>query len=236
MSSLPLVVAAFRSELPRAARDLGWPTLVVRPRTSWSAVPPELPGRGPVLLVGACGSLVDGPRRADLVVPREVRAASGQVLAPDPEWVERLLGRRAPEGRTAGELPDFVRTEPLWEAGAIVDDGPGRAALAVRTGASFVDLETAPLACAAAAAGRPWAVVRWVTDGPRHGLGWLPRLLGGWPGEDPSVFAVARGLLLRPHLLPPLLGLALANSRGRRRAGRALRRAAASTAWTPGGV
>lgn len=213
----PLVVAPLPAELPRCrfARSL-----LTGPGPLEE--PLELPGEGPVVVAGTCGALVEGVPRGRLVLPRRLVDEAGRVLLPDPALRERLRA-------AAEELGLVVDDGALAAAVEVVDAAPDRRSLAERTLCRFVDLESAALARSAAAAGRPWAVLRFVSDGPEEPLGWLSELYGGLPEEQPGVGRTLLSLARRPRLLGRLLRLGRAVARGRRRAGRVLRAVFAPT-------
>jgi hypothetical protein len=134
---------------------------------------------------------------------------------PDPGLRDEIV-RRA---RAAG-IP--LDERPLAQARAVVDAAAERAALAARTGAAFVDLESARWAAQAIAARRAWAVVRFVTDSPERPLARLAPVLGGDPARPPGAAQVAWRLARRPDLMLALAGLAAGFLRGRARVERLL--------------
>lgn len=151
--------------------------------------------RRPVLMVstGFCGALSPDLRPGDLVVASEVLdVASGERLPVAADALARVPGRRGVLATTPHPLTDAASRREV----------PGVA----------VDMESAALARAAAAAGVPFAAVRAVSDGVGARL---PAALGALGDASPLRAAA----LLRPSDLPALLGLA----GGALRAARAMR-------------
>ncbi|MGD9694999.1 MAG: hypothetical protein AB7V42_04990 [Thermoleophilia bacterium] len=104
-----------------------------------------------LVAAGFCGALADDLRVGDLVVAERVRdEASGETLECDPELVAAAPGRRG----TLVSSPRLART----------------AADRARLDGLAVDMESAALARAAAAAGIPFLALRAVTDETRHRL------------------------------------------------------------------
>ena len=108
----------------------------------------------PFVSFGLAGALTDELAAGELVTALRVVDERGRTL-----W--------------EGEPVALPRARPVvvCGAGAVVDGAPARRALAERTGADVVDLETAPLA------GSPHfrGAVRAVSDTPAHGVGRLAR-------------------------------------------------------------
>jgi 4-hydroxy-3-methylbut-2-enyl diphosphate reductase len=150
VSSL-LVCAGLRIET-RALKGAG--------RVVWVGMGAKrLPTPGPdeaVAVAGFGGALDDGLRPGDVLVADEVRAPDAVYPCTDPK---RLAEEIAALGVT-------TRIGPLFTADHIVR-GHERERLA-KAGARAVDMETAPVA--AAAAGRPLAAVRVIVDTPSSPL------------------------------------------------------------------
>lgn len=121
-----------------------------------------------VAVAGFCGGVAEGLRPGDLVVAKEVRGALGVVRC-DPAPLVAALATQGFER---------VHVGPLSTVSHIVR-GFERTALA-RDGALAVDMESAWLA--AAAAGRPFAVLRVVLDVRGAGSLRLPAQLAGAAG------------------------------------------------------
>lgn len=123
-------------------------------------------------VAGVCGALDRRFAPGDVLVASALRGPGGEevALAPEP-----LLAALAALGIAA--QPAVIAGAPALAAGA-------RRAALLATGAGAVDMES--LWLAAAAAGRPFAVLRVVLDGPAQEL-WRPDL--PW-----RLLAVLRGL------------------------------------------
>jgi 4-hydroxy-3-methylbut-2-enyl diphosphate reductase len=135
-----------------------------------------------------------GPRRAARAAarierePADVIAVAGVCGALDPSFepgdlvvASTLIGpdRARIELSSAGLAAALERAGLRVHSGAIacvarLSDGQPRAELARRTGACAVDMESIWLA--PAAAGRPFVVLRAVSDGPRHAF-WRPAIV-----------------------------------------------------------
>jgi 4-hydroxy-3-methylbut-2-en-1-yl diphosphate reductase len=113
-----------------------------------------------VAVAGFCGAVAEGLRPGDVVVASELRGPGGVVVCESASLVAAL----------ATEGIERVHAGPLVSAGHVVR-GPERGVLA-REGALAADMESVWLA--AAAAGRPFAVLRVVLDAPGHGVAGLP--------------------------------------------------------------
>jgi 4-hydroxy-3-methylbut-2-enyl diphosphate reductase len=113
-----------------------------------------------VAVAGFCGAVAKGLRPGDVVVAGELRGPDGVVTCDSAALVAAL----------AVEGLERVHAGPIVSVDHVVH-GPERGALA-REGALAADMESAWLA--AAAAGRPFAVLRVVLDAPDGGPGSLP--------------------------------------------------------------
>jgi 4-hydroxy-3-methylbut-2-en-1-yl diphosphate reductase len=153
MTPMLVELAAVRCELPGA--------LVVRTgvgpaRSRTAALRAARAPAGAVAVAGFCGAVAGGLRAGDVVVPDEVRGPCG-VLA---------LETAALAAALAVEGIDRVHTGPVVCVDHVVR-GSERDVLAGE-GAVAVDMESAWLA--AAAAGRPFVVLRVVLDTPTDGV------------------------------------------------------------------
>jgi 4-hydroxy-3-methylbut-2-en-1-yl diphosphate reductase len=117
---------------------------------------------GAFAVAGVCGALRDDCEPGDLIVASALLGPGGERIEVDASALVAALER-------AG-LPVH---EGVIASVAQPANGGRRAELA-RTGARAVDMESFWLA--RAAAGRPFAVLRVVTDGPRHEL-WRPGIV-----------------------------------------------------------
>jgi hypothetical protein len=93
-----------------------------------------------------------------------------------------------------------------------------KAALAARTGADMVDLESVAFAKAATALGWQWAVVRGISDGPDQAL---PPGIDGWVDSTGRTRfgSVLMALARRPALIPALFNMASTSKAALRRTG-----------------
>ncbi|MGA0603102.1 hypothetical protein ACO2Q3_20510 [Caulobacter sp. KR2-114] len=145
-----------------------------------------------VLSFGVCGGLAPDAHVGELIAAQAV-LHRGRRWDCDPAWVARLLraNPRARLGTLAGSdvaIPDTDAKRALWST----------------TGALAVDMESHVAARLAAEAGRPFAVVRAVSDGADHSL--PPAALKGLrPDGTADVGAVLTALAARPAQLPALL-------------------------------
>ncbi|MGF1448480.1 MAG: phosphorylase [Opitutales bacterium] len=105
---------------------------------------------------GTCAGLVAGVSSGALVVPRQIRSGSGTILETDP-------GLQAALVRALGDLAD-VKETPLAEATEVVESVRAKQALAERSGAAAVDMESAAVARVAREAGVAFVAVRAVID------------------------------------------------------------------------
>jgi len=117
---------------------------------------------GAFAVAGVCGALRDDCEPGDLIVASALLGPAGERIEVDASALASALA-------SAG-LPVH---EGVIASIARLADGYPRADLA-RSGACAVDMESFWLA--RAAAGRPFAVLRVVTDGPRHEL-WRPGIV-----------------------------------------------------------
>jgi len=145
-----------------------------------------------VLSFGLCGGLAPDAHVGELVIAQAV-LCRGQRWDCDPDWVARLAraNHRARLGTLAGSDVAIAGVE-------------AKNALWTTTGALAVDMESHVAARLAAEAGRPFAVVRAVSDGPGHTL--PPAALKGLrPDGSADVGAVLTALAARPAQLPALI-------------------------------
>ena len=193
-----LVVAAMSAELPRNLAPLGATGMLVGMRAR-SLDDGPLPGDGPVLITGSCGALTTGHPPGTLVLADAVVDAAGALL-PD-------VALHAEMARAAHRAGLAVAGGRIVQASEVIDSDAARADLARSAGAEFVDLESARLARACIAAGRPWAMLRVVTDAPGASLQWLGELLGGMPEGEVNGARVAWRLLRKPSMLPKVIAI-----------------------------
>jgi 4-hydroxy-3-methylbut-2-en-1-yl diphosphate reductase len=159
-----LVLAPLRIEALALAPGLGDGATLQRTgmgprRASAASAPAARTDADAVAVAGFCGALDPALRPGDLVVATELRGPAGTITCPTAALVAGALRRR---GLAVHEGP--IAGTPRLVSGAT------RAELRA-TGAIAVDMESPWLA--AAAAGRPLAVVRAVLDTPTREL-WNP--------------------------------------------------------------
>lgn len=104
---------------------------------------------------GVAGGLAPGLRPGDLVIPERIAHADGETLAD-----ARL------RGRLADSCPDGMATHggALWSGGDAVLSPAAKRALAQRSNAVAVDMESAAVAAVAGRAGLPFVAVKAVCD------------------------------------------------------------------------
>jgi 4-hydroxy-3-methylbut-2-enyl diphosphate reductase len=158
----PLAVEAFA--VRRGAPGLRVVRTGMGPRRSeraaaWLATEPA----DGVAVAGVCGALDPSFEPGDLVVASALIDPSGARLEVDGAALATALARAGLRVHR-GTIACVAR----------LADGQPRAELARRTGACAVDMESFWLA--PAAAGRPFVVLRAVSDGPRHEF-WRPAIV-----------------------------------------------------------
>lgn len=145
---------------------------------------------------GIAGGLAPMLRAGDLVIATGV-AIDGRTLAADPAWLLQLLER------LPGAVSGLVQGESRIAA---TPERKGQ--LYAASGALAVDLESAGVAEACLAAGKPFAVIRAVADPADRRLPSL--VLDALDAEGrPLPMKVAAGLLRRPFELPGLIRVGL---------------------------
>jgi 4-hydroxy-3-methylbut-2-enyl diphosphate reductase len=156
-----LVLAPLRLEALAVRRDLGEGASVRRTgmgprRAAAAAAAAARSDADAIAVMGFCGALDPALRPGDLVVAGELRGPDGSLPVPTAPLLAGALRRRGMR----------VHVGPVVSAPRLVR-GPERARLHA-TGAIAADMESAWLA--GAAAGRPLAIVRAVTDTPAREL------------------------------------------------------------------
>lgn len=145
-----------------------------------------------VISFGVAGGLAEGVPAGDLIVGRAVLCKADRWDC-DQAWVDRLL--RANRGARLGTVAG---------SDTAVGDVAAKQALWATSGALAVDMESHLAAKAAHAAGRPFAVVRAVSDGAGHAL--PPAALAGLRSDGTAdIGAVLTALAARPQQLPALI-------------------------------
>lgn len=159
-------------------------------------------GCGALASCGFAGGLDPALRPGDVVVAEAVVAADGSAFATDSNWRQAMLSRLrrlAPRRRCAGGRIAGLG-QPLLTAA-------DKAECANRLSACAVDMESAAVGKAAAAAGVPLLVVRVILDPADRPIpAWLAGTLGASGKPLPS--RLLAGLATHPGDLPALLRLA----------------------------
>ena len=150
------------------------------------------PGDAPVILAGLAGALRPTHRVGTAHVITEVRPENGKAIIPS--WPDRHTNE-PPRGGVGAAVVTSVAT--------LVHEPAFKAALAARTGADLVDLESAAFASAAASRGWRWGIVRGVSDAADSDL---PADVGTWIDAAGRLrwTALLAALRRRPALAGPL--------------------------------
>ncbi|HUF72012.1 MAG TPA: phosphorylase [Gammaproteobacteria bacterium] len=118
-------------------------------------------GAQALIAFGLAGGLVPAATPGTLVLPVSIRSEAGEWRV-DVPWHDRLTRVLAPRHR--------VIEGAIFSSPEVVTTRDAKAALAARTGAVAVDMESAAIASAAAEAGLPFVAVRAIADGPEDAL------------------------------------------------------------------
>lgn len=142
-------------------------------------------GEQPLILVGLAGSL-----RADI--------ATGTAY-----WVAKVIDNDGHEWKPTFQARDEETNDrglTIVSTQQAVTESAAKRALAQRTGADLVDIESAAFAAAASQSQRRWAVVRGVSDGVEDSL---PDDIEDWIDERgrTKTAAVISAIVRRPALL-----------------------------------
>jgi nucleoside phosphorylase len=140
-----------------------------------------------VLVTGLCGLLSPAFVVGDTLVYRDVRRDREEPLALDETWSEALAAR----------LPGAQTGIRALASSRVVTSAAVKAALARRTGAHAVDMESYDLADVLTRAGAKVAVIRVGSDAAAHDLPDLNRAVDGSGGLDGIALALA--MLRRPR-------------------------------------
>lgn len=161
-------------------------------------------GAQALIAFGFAGGLSEKAAPAMLVVPQVVRSDAGEWDV-DAPWHRRLIEALAPH-RPLIEGAIFSSPE-------VVTTRAAKAALAARTGAVAVDMESAAIAGAAADAGVPFVAVRVIADGPEDAL---PENVAALvTGDGRTRYSGLLPYLAAPRRLRLLIGLARRSQRAR---------------------
>ena len=149
-----------------------------------TAAAQSAPGQGIVVLAGVAGALRREIQTGTAHHIREVHGPDGIIQAPLVDHGLRVTG-----------------------ADAIIATPQDKLDLAERTGADLVDMESHAFAAQMQALGRPWAIIRGVSDGVDHHL---PAGCDRWftAGGSLRIHRAAWDLLKRPGELPQLMAFA----------------------------
>ena len=159
-----------------------------------------------LLSFGVSGALSEALSPGDAMVARAVVMRDGTRIEADRTWAAQL----SRDGRAAGIVLKHV---DMTEAADVVADPAAKRALARRSGAHAVDLESGAVADVARDLGVPFSALRTVSDGvdqtlPHAALGAVG------PGGDIRVANVLVRLAVRPYDLPAMIRLARGSARG----------------------
>ncbi len=140
--------------------------------------------------------------RPDLVIL--AGACGGLAPTDDVPRIARVIDEHG--GAWAGGVGFHPRGITLIAVDRVIPTPAHKAALATRTGASIVDMESHAFAAACAAMGLPWSVVRGVSDTPDETL---PAEVLGWVRPDGTTRSVRAvfDLVRRPRLIPHIIGV-----------------------------
>lgn len=151
----------------------------------------ELERSQPIVLAGVAGGISGRVRAGEAYVVSRVLVGGGRWLEPTWAAVAEVGG---------------VETAVVAGSDVAVVSANDKRVLAEGTGADLVDMESAAFAEAATAAGRPWAIVRGVSDDAGMNL---PRGVETWVDEMGRTrgVRVAQAMMCRPWLVGDLLRL-----------------------------
>jgi len=110
--------------------------------------------------IGFAGGLTDDATAGSLIIGSQVVCEDGSIFEADPAWSQQLAGQLKSVG--TGGLP--AQLSPIAGVDSPVLSVSAKQAVAARTGAAAVDMESHIVAAAARAASLPFAVLRVVSD------------------------------------------------------------------------
>jgi adenosylhomocysteine nucleosidase len=205
--SAPGVVVGYRAEARCLANDLRVLCSGADPERARAAAG-RLRDEGVAGLVsfGLAGGLVADLAPGDLLLPQAVILPDGGRLATEAAWRDQLVATL----RRAGLE---VRGEPIAGSGAIVATAAAKRALAARTGAVAVDMESHAVGEVAARAGLPFLIVRAIADRSDQPI---PRTAQAAIDAQGGIrhLALLGGLIGRPWEISALIGLGRSSGRG----------------------
>lgn len=158
-------------------------------------------GASALLSWGCAGALDTKLKAGDLLLPGKVKSAESDRAIPiHLAWREQLWRHLSPLTRVHSAMLVSIPHPVLTPA--------AKRALAIRTGASAVDMESAALGGVAAAAKAPFIVIRAVADGAQVTVpAWLLACIDA--AGTPRMYQLLSGLVRHPWDLAALLRLAL---------------------------
>jgi hopanoid-associated phosphorylase len=199
LTQLPGAVVGLRREarlLARLAPGVRVACSGARPARAARLAEELLADGAPALIsFGLAGGLAPGLRPGRLLLPERVLLPGGGAIAVDPAW----------HARARAALPEAA-TAPLGGSDRPLADPAAKAALH-RAGAAAVDMESHAVARAAAAAGRPFLVIRAVADPAGRALP-AAALVAVAPDGGTRLAALLLALARRPAELAQLVRLA----------------------------
>lgn len=161
-------------------------------------------GAQALIAFGLAGGLSEKAMPGMLVVPKVVRSEAGEWKA-DAPWQRRLIEALAPHRP--------VLEGAIFSSQQVVTTRDEKVALAARTGALAVDMESAAIAATAADAGVPFVAVRVIADGPDDAL---PENVAALVTHDGRTrYSGLLPYLAAPRRLRLLIGLARRSQRAR---------------------
>lgn len=164
-----------------------------------------------LLSMGIAGGLDPALTSGDAILADAVCSEDGRRLPTDPDARRRLASLLAENGG--------IETGLLATGHSPAGSRARKRALAQRTGAIAVDMESFGVAEAAHAAGIPFLALRVVADPADQEIP-LEALAGLREDGRVNAWPVIRAVLLAPSLMPQLRRLARQNARARARLGR----------------
>ncbi len=162
---------------------------------------------------GSAGSLGDAAS-GDIVIADAILDPAGIRWVCDPDSARQLL-------RLLADIAP-MHCGVVYSADEPIAGVAAKRAIAERTGALAVDMESAAVAGVAAQAGLPFAALRVIVDAADRSV--PSAAIAALDGPRPRGFRIARGLLESPGQIGPLIALARAAGRARRTLGVCARR------------
>ena len=155
---------------------------------------------------GLAGGLDAGLAPGDLLLPQAVVLPDGGRIGADAAWRERLAATLERAGLRAHDAP-------VAGSEVVVASGAAKRALAARTGAVAVDMESHGVAKVAARARLPFLIVRAVADRSDQAVPHAARAAIDARG-DIRHLALIGGLIARPWEIGALIAIGRSSGRG----------------------